>query len=35
MIEGLRENFGGTAGNIAYALSLLGENPTILATAGP
>ncbi|MFQ5686351.1 MAG: carbohydrate kinase family protein [Candidatus Scalindua sp.] len=34
MIEGLRENFGGTAGNIAYALSLLGENPTILATAG-
>jgi len=26
-INGLRENFGGTAGNIAYALSLLGERP--------
>ncbi len=34
MINGLKENFGGTAGNIAYALSLLGENPTIIATAG-
>jgi adenosine kinase len=34
MINGLTENFGGTAGNIAYALSLLGENPTIIATAG-
>lgn len=34
VIEGLRENFGGTAGNIAYALSLLGENPTIVAAAG-
>ncbi|HDZ87379.1 MAG TPA: carbohydrate kinase family protein, partial [Nitrospirae bacterium] len=34
MIDGLRENFGGTAGNIAYTLSLLGETPTILATAG-
>ena len=34
MINGLTENFGGTAGNIAYALSLLGESPTILATAG-
>lgn len=33
-INGLRENFGGTAGNIAYALSLLGERPTIIATAG-
>ena len=29
MIDGLKENFGGTAGNIAYALSLLDENPTI------
>jgi adenosine kinase len=28
------EKFGGTAGNIAYALSLLGEKPTILATIG-
>ena len=34
MIDGLRENFGGTAGNIAYTLSLLGESPTIIATAG-
>ncbi|NUN24573.1 MAG: carbohydrate kinase family protein [Candidatus Jettenia caeni] len=34
MINGLSENFGGTAGNIAYALSLLDENPTIIATAG-
>ncbi len=34
MIDGLKENFGGTAGNIVYALSLLGESPTIIATAG-
>lgn len=34
MINGIQENFGGTAGNIAYALSLLGERPTLLATAG-
>ena len=34
MINGLRENFGGTAGNIAYALSLLGEKAVIIATAG-
>jgi len=34
MINDLQENFGGTAGNIAYGLSLLGENPTIIATAG-
>ena len=33
-VNGLREKFGGTAGNIAYALSLLGEEPTILATIG-
>jgi adenosine kinase len=33
-INGLRENFGGTAGNIAYALSLLGERPHVVATAG-
>ena len=32
--ESLSESFGGTAGNIAYALSLLGEHPTILAEAG-
>ncbi len=34
MINGLKENFGGTAGNIAYALSLFREEPLILATAG-
>ncbi len=34
MINGLKENFGGTAGNIAYTLSLLGERPVILASAG-
>ncbi len=34
MINELKENFGGTAGNIAYALSQLGESPTIVATAG-
>lgn len=34
MINGLRENFGGTAGNIAFTLSLLGERPFVVATAG-
>ena len=33
-VNSLVEKFGGTAGNIAYALSLLGETPTILATIG-
>ncbi|MFC2021493.1 carbohydrate kinase family protein [Chloroflexota bacterium] len=33
-VNSLVEKFGGTAGNIAYALSLLGENPIILATIG-
>ncbi|MGV8073516.1 MAG: carbohydrate kinase family protein [Syntrophobacteraceae bacterium] len=33
-INGLVEKFGGTAGNIAYTLSLLGEKPQIVATAG-
>lgn len=33
-INGLRENFGGTAGNIAYALALLGEHPHVVATVG-
>jgi adenosine kinase len=28
------EHFGGTAGNIAYNLKLLGEDPTIVATGG-
>jgi adenosine kinase len=34
MVNGLTEKFGGTAGNIAYSLALLGERPVILATAG-
>jgi adenosine kinase len=33
-IEELRENFGGTAGNIAYNLSLLNLQPVVLAAAG-
>ena len=33
-VDGVKENFGGTAGNIAYALSLMGENPGISATIG-
>ena len=34
MVNGLKEQFGGTAGNIAYNLCLLGEKPLILASAG-
>jgi adenosine kinase len=34
MVNGLTERFGGTAGNIAYNLALLGEKPLILATCG-
>ena len=34
VVNGIKENFGGTAGNIAYSLALLEEKPTILATAG-
>ena len=30
----LIEKFGGTAGNIAYSLALLGESPLIIATVG-
>jgi adenosine kinase len=33
-VNDLKEKFGGTAGNIAYSLALLGERPLILATAG-
>jgi adenosine kinase len=33
-VNNMRESFGGTAGNIAYNLSLLGERPSIIATAG-
>ncbi|WP_028586506.1 carbohydrate kinase family protein [Desulfocurvus vexinensis] len=32
--NGLTERFGGTAGNIAYNLALLGEHPRILSAAG-
>lgn len=32
--ENARESFGGTAGNIAYNLSLLKENPVILSCVG-
>ncbi len=33
-VNGVTENFGGTAGNIAYALRLMGESPVISATIG-
>jgi len=33
-VNGIAEKFGGTAGNIAYTLSLLGVTPLILATIG-
>ena len=33
-VNSFAEGYGGTAGNIAYNLALLGEKPTILATAG-
>jgi adenosine kinase len=33
-VNGMVEKFGGTAGNIAYSLSLLRERPLILATIG-
>jgi adenosine kinase len=33
-VNGLTEKFGGTAGNIAYSLALLGEKPIILSTIG-
>ncbi|MGO9377006.1 MAG: carbohydrate kinase family protein [Dissulfurispiraceae bacterium] len=33
-VNSLQEKYGGTAGNIAYSLRLLGEKPTILATIG-
>ena len=34
MVNDLKESYGGTAGNIAYNLSLLGESSSILACAG-
>ncbi|MFC1579809.1 carbohydrate kinase family protein [Thermodesulfobacteriota bacterium] len=33
-VDGMKENFGGTAGNIAYALTLMGEKPGISAAIG-
>ena len=33
-VEGVKENLGGTAGNIAYALRLMGGTPSISATIG-
>lgn len=33
-INGVKEKFGGTAGNIAYALRLMGEKPQISASIG-
>ncbi len=33
-VNGLVEKYGGTAGNIAYNLTLLGENPLIIASIG-
>ncbi len=33
-VNGMSEQFGGTAGNIAYTLSLLGERPVMIATIG-
>jgi adenosine kinase len=33
-VNGMKEKFGGTAGNIAYALTLLGEKPIVCATIG-
>ena len=33
-VNGIKEKYGGTAGNIAYALTLMGERPLICATIG-
>ena len=33
-VDGVTENFGGTAGNIVYALNLMGESATLSATIG-
>ena len=33
-VNGMKEKFGGTAGNIAYALTLMGEKPVISAAIG-
>ena len=33
-VDGMKEKFGGTAGNIAYALTLMGVSPVVSATIG-
>jgi adenosine kinase len=33
-VDGVKEKFGGTAGNIAYALTLMGQKPIISASVG-
>jgi adenosine kinase len=33
-VNGMVEKFGGTAGNVAFSLSLLGERPVVAATIG-
>jgi len=33
-VNGIKESFGGTGGNIAYNLSMLGEKPKLIAVAG-
>jgi adenosine kinase len=33
-VNNMKEKFGGTAGNIAYALTLMGEKPAVSATIG-
>jgi len=33
-VNGVKEHFGGTAGNIAYGLALLGERPVVMAAGG-
>ncbi|MFW5836442.1 MAG: carbohydrate kinase family protein [Desulfovibrionaceae bacterium] len=34
LVDRLEEKFGGTAGNIAYSLALMGEKPMIMAAVG-
>src|SRR5688500_7787199 len=34
MVPDMRREYGGTGGNVAYNLKLLGEDPAIMATVG-